>query len=222
MKELKKKRQEQLLREKPPNRIIKTIEDEFNSLQNKDDSDIDTYEDDIDDNVQETTPPESKKSKKKRAEVNLNKVLDNSSEEEETFIRLGKIKIKGMWEVMITIGATIFAVIGAWINFDMTLSRHTEEIKALQIEVTEYKRNNNETISLLQSNIETRLLSLERIVLHLQNELDKYDYRYNQEIRIIQNDLTILKQSTTQSSSEVTQILRDLNRLESRVANLTK
>lgn len=203
------------MREKPPNRIIKTIEDEFNSLQNNDDSDIDTYDD------QETTP-ETKKSKKKRAEVNLNNVLDNSSDEEETFIRLGKIKIKGMWEVMITIGATIFVVVGAWINFDMTLSRHTEEIKALQIEVIEYKRNNNETISLLQSNIETRLSSLERTVLHLQSELDKYDYRYKQEISIIQNDLIILKQSTTQSSSEVTQILRDLNRLESRVANLTK
>lgn len=168
----------------------------------------------------------SKQKKKKRAEINLNNILDNSSsdddKEEETFIRLGKIKISGLWEVMLTVSAVIFAVVGAWINFDMTLSKHTEEIKALQVELTEYKRNNNENVSLLQSNIETRISSLERIVIQLQNDLDKYDYRYNQEMRMIQNDLTLLKQSSNKHNTEITQLLRDLNRIESRISNLAK
>ena len=127
-----------------------------------------------------------------------------------------------MWEVMVTIGATIFAIVGAWINFDLTLTKHTNEIQQLQAEVIEYRIKNDSSISLLNSNIALRINSIEKQLLTLHSMLEKYDYRYIQEMSVLQKDLNILKQNTAQHNADITQLLRSLNSLESKVGNFTK
>lgn len=192
--DLKQKRQATLLAENPPSRIIQAIEDEYGRLND----------------TAPTVPPT----------INPRAILDNT--EDETFIRFGKIKINGMWEVMVTIGATIFAIVGAWINFDLTLTKHTNEIQQLQAEVIEYRIKNDSSISLLNSNIALRINSIEKQLLTLHSMLEKYDYRYIQEMSVLQKDLNILKQNTAQHNADITQLLRSLNSLESKVGNFTK
>lgn len=202
--ELKKLRRQKIKESRHTKTLDEIFDDDSNPLLTVDEIPIEITEKSP---SKEPTKTTSKKTKES----------NNDDHEDDDYIRFGKIKIKGVWEFLISIFAMVVFVVMAWVRFEMGLNDNTERIVKLESQSQELRGYVQQTIPALQQNIELRITAIDRELLILENQLSAVDFRTNTQITRLVEDVNQLKAYRLSENSDLTDIIRRINQIERRL-----
>lgn len=232
--ELKRKRQQKLLSENPPKRIINAIQDPNNSSTDEEIRVIRHASNAkkeqlshtiVRDNVKKTTDGNeycdivtTDTKAKKDVDSNTSNLVSNKDGE----LSISGFKVSGILQVILTVFGLVVAFVTAWVNFDNTLKTNTLRITKVETELMEQRKNNNEIFSFLTNDYEKRLNALEKDLNANINSNNTFNYQTIQDLERIKRDIDKLRHSSDANTADITRILRDIDTLENQIRKNTK
>lgn len=140
------------------------------------------------------------------------KFFDN---DDDAIIRFGKFKLKGIWEITVSIFTMVVFVVVAWVRFETTLRQNIDDIEQVKAQQSEFRNHVHALVPEIQQHIEDRLTHIERQLLILENQVGTLEYRADSQLIGIRGEVDSIKSEVSKHNSDITDMLRKLNRIES-------
>lgn len=232
--ELKRKRQEKLLSENPPRRIInaindpsnRTVDDEIKGIRRdsniKKEQIVETYKrtprihiTDDGNPYCDVTQQENIQAQARPQPVKV--TLNNDGE-----FSIGSFKVSGILQIVVAVFGLIVGMVTAWINFDNTLQSNTQRIVALEEDMKAIQKSNVEIFNFLTVDYEKRLTQIER-TLESSNLIGNNSYtQVIQDIERIRKEIDVIKNRAEINTADITNVIRLVDKLETRLSKNTK
>lgn len=149
---------------------------------------------------------------------NKNKNKTSSDDDEsDYYIRLGGFKIRGIWEIAISILTMVVFLVFTWVRFETSLRTNADDITQIQSEYIELKNFTRQHLPLIQQNIESRLNIIERELIILTNRIDYLETSNASQLARLTRDVENLREYRISNNTDITTIMRRLNQIEDRL-----